>query len=173
MRKEKFQPWIADLIQKHGGIYTTPNNFELIVDEEDGSFSFHGRWAGDETPGSPEIRIDIGRVFDDYNAFTYVFPIQHLTDLDHLTPGGLFKLYAMGDIWIATLAEEDLIFEDLTFRIEDGATRIWDNEGEQVIPYSGNLLSTPQQITIFTRKYIKSKYQLQEGAGHIRSGLPI
>jgi len=159
---ERFQPWVGELIQKHGGIYTTTNNLQLIVFEDE-SFTFVGRWPSAEIPGTPTVRIDIGRQFEDFCEFDRVFPIRQLNDLDNLTQEGLFKLYGLGEICISALVEEEWIFEDLTFRIQNGATWIWDNELDEIIPYSDGLLSTPEQITNFTRKHIFSKYPLLMG----------
>lgn len=171
---ERIQPWVSDLILKHGGMYTTPNDYVELIIQEDESFTFTCSWPAADLPGRPTIHLELGRTFDDYFEFEYVFPILELSDLDNLTPEGLFKLYGSGDIWIFGNVDENPTFEFLGFKLENGATQIWDASDDQIIPYSGDPLVTPEQITFFIRNYIKDKYPLLEGtaAGPIGSKSP-
>lgn len=158
--KEKIQPWVKELVQCHGAAYASPNNVELILDPDDETFHLGCRWPAAEIPGTPAVHLEFTREFEDYYAFTNVFPIHFLHDLDFLTPEGLFKLYHMGELYISALVDGLGFFENLLFRIRKGGTCVWDDEANARIQYTGQLLHSPEEIILFTRKYIDSKYPM-------------
>jgi hypothetical protein len=149
----RFDSWLVELIQENGGVYVTPNGIELIAIEKEESIYIGCKYPGAIVKGSPEVLLEVIREFPDIITFSMVFPIQHLTDLDYLTPESLFLLYATGTMSVSACASERGAEWHLCFKMKNGDTVITDKLTEETI-YNSVRLTTCEEIISFTRAYI-------------------